>query len=58
MELPAHSFWGKKQKMGMVKEAYQGGRIKMRMIQKGKRDRLHKPAPLCDSPSTCPFLKL
>lgn len=32
MELPAYSFWGKKSKMEMAKEACQDGHIKMRMI--------------------------
>lgn len=58
MELPAQSFWEKKPRMEMAKEAYQDGRIKMRMITKGKRDRLRELAPLGDTSSTCPFLKL
>lgn len=49
MEWPAHSFWGKKQKTEMAKEAYQDGHIKTRMITKGERNMLHKIAPLCDS---------
>jgi len=48
---------GKETKNGYGK-AYQDGRIKMRMITKGKRDTIHGLAPLCDTPSTCPFLKL
>jgi hypothetical protein len=58
MELPAHSFKGKKPKLEMAKEAYQDGHIKMGMVKKGKRDMVHKLASFCDSPSTCPFLNL
>lgn len=58
MELPAHSFRGKKPKMEMAKEAYQDGPVKMRLIKGGEMNMLHKFAPSCDSPSACPFLKL
>lgn len=34
-------FLGNKQKLGMVKEAYQDGYIKVRMILKGQGDMLH-----------------
>lgn len=41
MELPAHSFEGKKPKMEMAKEANQDGHLKMRMTGTGNRDLTH-----------------
>lgn len=42
----------------MAKKAYQEGHVRMRMLTKGKRGTLNKLAPLCASPSVCPFLEL
>ncbi|EGW05775.1 hypothetical protein I79_021648 [Cricetulus griseus] len=56
MELPAHSFLENKRILGMAKEAYQDGYIKVRMVLKGQGDMLHTLALWCECLSTVPKL--